>query len=92
MIQIPEYTKPNSLIESFLVKENEGMFRGISCKLISPGSDAASHFSLGSGLPTATKGESRCDLRLRKPLDYEARSSFVLQIIAEVSINHVSEA
>lgn len=28
--------------------------------------------------------QSRCDLRLRRPLDYETKSSFVLQILAEV--------
>ena len=45
---------------------------------------AREFFELDSGLPTAQKGESRCDLRLKKKLDYESRSSFVLQVVAEV--------
>ncbi len=41
-------------------------------------------FSPTLGLPTALDGVSRCDLRLKTRLDYETRSSFVLQLIAEV--------
>ena len=36
------------------------------------------------GLPTAISDQSRCDLKLKKRLDYETKSSFVLQILAEV--------
>ncbi len=42
------------------------------------------HFSV-SGLPTAIPDQSRCDLKLKKKLDYETKSSFVMQILAEVT-------
>eukprot|EP00094_Tigriopus_californicus_P003115 TCALIF_02997-PA protein Name:"Similar to Cad86C Cadherin-86C (Drosophila melanogaster)" AED:0.15 eAED:0.15 QI:164/0.72/0.58/1/1/1/12/0/720 len=81
IVRIAETTKAGSLIESFIIMENPDVFRGISCQLLPVG--AREYFSISPGLPTAIKGESRCDLRLEKELDYESRSSFVLEIIAE---------
>ena len=63
--------------------ENPSLFRGISCRVLPL--EAREFFRIGPGLPTAVKGQSRCDLRLVKQLDYEQRSAFVLQIVAEVS-------
>jgi hypothetical protein len=85
LIQIPETTPADALIESFIIRENESVFRGINCQLLPSDAVVTEHFSLGSGLPTANKEESRCDLRLEKKLDFETRSSFVLQVVAEVS-------
>ena len=106
IVRLPETTRPDALVASFIVKENENLFRyskysvalgsneasssllccrGVSCLLL-PSEDPAirRHFILTTGIPTAIKGETRCDLRLRKKLDYESRASFVLQVLAEV--------
>jgi hypothetical protein len=90
IIRISETTNVGKLLETFYVRSNPKSFRGISCRLIEYGGDSKSlkypeTFSLTSGVPAQTKGQSRCDLKLAKKLDYEARSMFVLQIIAEVS-------
>ena len=57
----------------------------MNCQLL-PSDDPAvrRHFVLTTGIPTATKDETRCDLRVREKLDYESRASFVLQVVAEV--------
>eukprot|EP00095_Tigriopus_kingsejongensis_P012458 maker-scaffold696_size110080-snap-gene-0.13 protein:Tk12458 transcript:maker-scaffold696_size110080-snap-gene-0.13-mRNA-1 annotation:"cad86_drome ame: full" len=81
IVRIPETSKADSLIETFIIMENMNVFRGISCQLLPV--SAREYFKVSPGLPTAIRGESRCDLRLIKELDYEARSSFVLQILAE---------
>ena len=91
IIRIPETTKVGTLLETFYVRSNPQSFRGIACRLIEYGGDSAvlnspETFSLTSGVPAQTKGQSRCDLKLSKKLDYEARSMFVLQIIAEVCL------
>ena len=77
------------MLEAFYVRSNPTSFRGISCRLIEYGGDSIALpspevFSLSSGVPAEVKGQSRCDLKLAKKLDYEARSTFVLQIVAEV--------
>ena len=77
------------MLETFYIRSNPSSFRGIACRLIEYGGDSTAlkspkSFSLSSGVPARTKGQSRCDLKLAKKLDYEARSMFVLQIVAEV--------
>ena len=89
IIRISETTNVGKLLEKFYVRSNPKSFRGISCRLIEYGGNSRSlkspeTFSLTSGVPAQTKGQSRCDLKLAKKLDYEARSMFLLQIIAEV--------
>ena len=44
------------------------------------------YFDLNPGYKTNVKEISRCDMKLMKKLDYEARSAFIVQIVAEVSI------
>ena len=90
IIRISETTNVGKILETFFVRSNPKSFRGISCRLIEYGGDSRilkspETFSLTSGVPAQIKGQSRCDLKLAKKLDYEARSMFVLQIIAEVS-------
>ena len=43
------------------------------------------YFDLNPGYKTNVKEISRCDMKLMKKLDYEARSAFIVQIVAEVS-------
>ena len=81
IVRMSETTPENALIESFIIKENPKLFRGIRCQLQPKA--AREFFTLSPGLPMKNKGTTRCDLRLKKPLDYESRSSFVLQILAE---------
>lgn len=76
-------TPTDYLVNTFIIKENPNLFRGISCRLLPK--SAREYFSLSNGLPMKSKGESRCDLKLIKELDYESRSSFVLQVVAEVN-------
>ena len=61
----------------------------MNCQLL-PSDDSAvrRNFVLTTGIPTAAKDETRCDLRVREKLDYEARASYVLQVVAEVSYFH----
>jgi len=40
---------------------------------------------LTTGFQTNLKDLSRCELKLVKQLDFEAKSAFVLKIVAEVS-------
>ena len=67
--------------------------RGVNCQLL-PSDDPAvrRNFVLTTGIPTAAKDETRCDLRVRESLDYETRASYVLQVVAEVSCFHMSES
>ena len=44
------------------------------------------YFDLNPGYKTNVKEISRCDMKLMKKLDYEARSAFIVQIVAEVNI------
>lgn len=81
IVRLSETTPENTLIESFIIKENPKLFRGIVCQLLPKA--AHEFFTLSHGLPMKDKGRTRCDLRLKKKLDYESRSSFVLQILAE---------
>lgn len=90
ILQVSEQTSPKSLLESFTILENPDLFRGIRCRLLPP--SAERFFELDPGLPTPIRGETRCDLRLKKGLDYESRSSFVLQVVAEVKDDYFSTA
>ena len=57
------------------------VYRGVHCHLEPP--EARTYFELHPGFKTNVREISRCDLKLKKKLDYEARSAFILQIIAE---------
>ena len=92
IIRIPETTEVGTRLETFYIRSNPKSFRGIACNLIEYGGSSAvltepQSFSLSSAVPARTKGQSRCDLKLREKLDYEARSMFVMQVIAEVWIS-----
>ena len=92
IIRIPETTKVGTTLETFYIRSNPKSFRGIACNLIEYGESSSvlkvpQSFSLSSAVPARTKGQSRCDLKLKEKLDYEARSMFVLQLIAEVSVH-----
>ena len=65
----------------------------MNCQLL-PSDDPAArrNFVLTTGIPTAAKDETRCDLRVRERLDYETRASYVLQVVAEVSYFRMSES
>ena len=89
IIRIPETTKAGTILETFHIRSNPSSYRGIFCRLIEYGGDSTAltspeSFSLSTGVPAQAKGQSRCDLKLAKELDYEARSMFILQIVAEV--------
>ena len=91
IIRIPENTEVDTTLETFYVRSNPKSFRGISCRLIEYDAESTvlkspQSFSLTSGVPARVKGQSRCDLKLVNKLDYEARSTFVLQVVAEVKI------
>ena len=58
------------------------VYCGVHCHLEPP--DANKYFDLDPGVQTNVKEISRCELKLMKKLDYEARSAFIVQIIAEV--------
>ena len=58
------------------------MFRGVHCHL--EPKEARKYFDLESGTQTNVKDLTECDLRLAKKLDYEARSAFIIQVVAEV--------
>ena len=81
IIRVPETTQPQELIESFFIRENLQVYRGVHCHLEPP--EARMYFELHPGFKTNVREISRCDLKLKKKLDYEARSAFILQIIAE---------
>jgi hypothetical protein len=85
MVLVPENTPPSKIIESFLVRVNPGLYRGISCRLYPK--EAREFFKLSSGFQTNLKDLSRCELKLVKPLDFEAKSAFVVKIVAEVRID-----
>ena len=90
IIRIPETTEIGTTLETFYIRSSPKSFRGIACNLIEYGESSAvlkapKSFSLSSAVPAQTKGQSRCDLKLGEKLDYEARSMFVMQVIAEVS-------
>ena len=78
---VPEDSPPR-IIESFLIRSNPRLYRGISCKLYPK--EAREFFKLSNGFQTNVKDLSRCELKLVKPLDFEAKSAFVLKIVAEV--------
>ena len=84
ILKVPENTQPGTLIESFLVRENTQVYRGIHCHL--EPAIARNYFDLHPGFKTNVKDQSKCNLKLIKKLDYEARSAFIIQIIAEVRI------
>ena len=91
IIRIPENAEVGTTLETFYVRSNPKSFRGISCRLIEYDAESTvlkspQSFSLTSGVPARVKGQSRCDLKLANKLDYEARSTFVLQVVAEVKI------
>ena len=81
IIRVPETTQPQELIESFFIRENLQVYRGVHCHLEPP--ESRMYFELHPGFKTNVREISRCDLKLKKKLDYEARSAFILQIIAE---------
>ena len=83
IIKVPESTQVGTLIKSFHIRENLQMYRGVHCHL--EPAEARLYFDLHPGFKTNVKELSRCDLKLIQKLDYEARSAFIVQIIAEVS-------
>jgi hypothetical protein len=83
MVLVPEDSVPSTIIESFLIRVNPSLYRGISCRLYPK--EAREFFKLSSGFQTNLKDLSRCELKLVKQLDFEAKSAFVLKIVAEVS-------
>ena len=84
LLKVPETTQPGTLIESFHIRENLQVYRGVHCHLEPP--EARKYFDLDPGYNTNVKDISKCDMKLMKKLDYEARSAFIVQIVAEVNI------
>ena len=82
LLKVPETTQPGTLIESFHIRENLQVYRGVHCHLEPP--EARKYFDLDPGYNTNVKDISKCDMKLMKKLDYEARSAFIVQIVAEV--------
>ena len=82
LLKVPETTQPGTLIESFHIRENLQVYRGVHCHLEPP--EARKYFDLDPGYNTNVKDISKCDMKLMKKLDYEARSAFIIQIVAEV--------
>ena len=89
-MKVPEDTQPGTIVESFTIKENNQVYRGIHCHL--EPEVARLYFELHPGIKTNVKDQSQCNLKLIKKLDYEARSAFIIQIIAEVSSVHISRS
>ena len=84
IVKVKETAKVGTLIDTFHVMSNPDAFRGIHCRLHEIGGRRSKpFFKLSSGFPAQRKGQTRCDLRLAHELDYEARSTFILQIVAE---------
>lgn len=81
ILKVPESTQPGTLIHSFDIRKNLQVFRGVHCHL--EPAEIEAYFDLNPGYQTNVKEISRCDLKLAKKLDYEARSAFILQIVAE---------
>ena len=84
ILKVPETTQPGTLIESFHIRENLQVYRGVHCHLEPP--EARLYFDLHPGYKTNVKEISKCDMILMKKLDYEARSAFIVQIVAEVRV------
>ena len=84
MVLVPEDSAPNKILESFLIRVNPTLYRGISCRLYPK--EAREFFKLSNGFQTNLKDVSRCELKLVKPLDFEAKSAFVLKVVAEVRL------
>ncbi len=82
ILRVPETTQPGTLLETFIIKENLAMFRGVHCHL--EPLEARLYFDLDPGSQTNVKDLTECQLRLAKKLDYESRSAFIIQIVAEV--------
>lgn len=81
ILKVPESTQPGQLIHSFHIRENLQVYRGVHCHL--EPAEAEIYFDLDPGVKTNVKDISQCDLKLMKKLDYESRSAFILQIVAE---------
>ena len=84
IVTVMEDAAVGSLLETFLVASNPEAFRGIRCQLYElPATFETSEpaaFSITTGVPSQLTGVSRCDLRLARPLDFEARSTYVIQV------------
>ena len=86
MLFLSEDEKVGNVVETFLVASNPDAYRGIRCRVlelstsVSDGHNTHGVFDITTGVPSSITGISRCLLRLNRPLDFEARSAYVLQV------------